>query len=95
MVDPVAAALCDALLDDEEETDEECVAVAQARQSMQRNARAFRTPKPCGGWVWIELSMKEIEWSEESLEHIAALLKVRSHRDVHCKYSLRDYHTCY
>lgn len=37
IVDPVAAALRDAPFDDEEETDEERAAVAQARHSLQRN----------------------------------------------------------
>ena len=37
IVDPVTAALRAAPLDDEEETDDERAAVAQARQSLQRN----------------------------------------------------------
>ncbi len=38
IVDPVDAALRNAPLDDEEETDEERTAVAQARRSLQRNS---------------------------------------------------------
>jgi hypothetical protein len=37
IVDPVAVALADAPVDDEEETDEERAAPAQARHSLQRN----------------------------------------------------------
>ena len=37
IVDPVAAALRDAPFDDEEETEQERAAVAQARRSLQRN----------------------------------------------------------
>ena len=37
IVDPVTAALRSASLDDEEETDEERTAVAQARRSLERN----------------------------------------------------------
>jgi hypothetical protein len=38
IVDPVTAALRDAPLDDEEETDDERAAVAQARHSLKRNS---------------------------------------------------------
>jgi hypothetical protein len=39
IADPVTAALRDAPFDDEEETDEERAAVAQARHSLQRNGK--------------------------------------------------------
>jgi len=53
IVDPVAAALRNAPLDDEPETDDEKAAVAEAKNGSRTiAAKAFPTRKRCGGSGW-------------------------------------------
>jgi len=55
IVDPVAAALSNAPMDDELETEEEKRARPKpVSGSSGTAARAFRMRKPCGGWGWGE-----------------------------------------
>src|SRR6476620_1777387 len=72
IIDPVAAALRKAPIDDEPETEEERQAVGEAGiRSPSAAAKAFRTRKRCAAWAWSETDRV----TDSSLDDMAALDK--------------------